>query len=707
MRRLKRVGLGFVALLIAAAVALAVWEPLASEAAAPPPARAYDVEIVRDEFGVPHIFGRTDADVAYGVAWAHAEDDFSTIQEVLAMTRARLGAMTGADGAKIDYVAHLLDIRGTVARRYAGLPADVRALLDGYAAGMNLYAERHPGEVRLAKLFPVNGEDVAAGFALRSPFFFGLDETLGALAAGDDLPRPVRVPTPVGGDPAANGSNAFAVAPTRSGDGATRLVSNSHQPWRGGVAWYELVVHSGEGWDFAGATFPGSPYPFLGHNRTLGWTNTVNRPDLIDVYRLAMTADGEAYRFDGRTWPLKAKRVWLRAKFGPFVIPVPRMVYRSIHGPVIRNDEGAFAIRYAGIDRLDMLTQYYRLNKARDFGEWRAAMAAQGVPATNFVYADKDGNIALFYNAMFPDRARGFDWRGVLPGDTSAALWTRTLPFSAVPANVNPASGYVMNANNTPYVAAGPGDEIAPSSPLLGVETDMTNRAIRAIELLERPGPIGAERLEAIKFDTGYSRESYATPWMRALLTLDPEGDADIAAAQKLLASWDWTADGRGRADAIAVLALRPANRQHYRRLPPPDPREELKAVTSYLRRVFGRLDPPLGKVLRIRQGEADYPMDGGNDTLRAATLWDELDDGRMGVRHGDSFILFAEWDAGGRVRSKSIQPFGQATTRPDSPHYADQAALFSAHRFKPVHFDPAELRRFARRRYRPGEAAR
>jgi acyl-homoserine-lactone acylase len=118
---------------------------------------------------------------------------------------------------------------------------------------------------------------------------------------------------------------------------------------------------------------------------------------------------------------------------------------------------------------------------------------------------------------------------------------------------------------------------------------------------------------------------------------------------------------------------------------------------------VFGRIDPPLGKVIRIRQGKADFPMDGGNDTLRAATLWDELDDGRMGVRHGDSFTMFVEWDAAGRVRSKSIQPFGQATTRPDSPHYSDQAALFSQHRFKPVHFDPADLRRFAKRRYRPG----
>lgn len=702
-RNLRRMGVGLLMLLALAALALALWEPLASHAAPPPPARNYDVEIVRDEWGVPHIFGRTDADVAYGVAWAHSEDDFATLQEVIAMTRGRLGAMTGEDGAKIDYVAHLLDIRGTVDRHYAALPADVRALLDAYASGLNRFADTHPGEVRLSRLFPINGEDVAAGFALRSPFFFGLDETLGALSEGKPLPQAVRVPTPVGPDAAGNGSNAFAVAPGRTPDDVTRLVSNSHQPWRGGVAWYELVVHSKEGWDFAGATFPGGPYPFLGHNRFLGWTNTVNRPDLIDVYRLAMNDAGDAYRFDGKMRPLQSKRVWLRAKVGPFVLPVPRTVYRAVQGPAIRNAQGTFAIRYAGIDQLAMLTQYYRLNKARDFGAWRAAMAAQGVPATNFIYADAKGNIGLFYNAMFPDRARGFDWRGVLPGDTSRALWRRTLPFDRVPANVNPGSGYIMNANNTPYVAAGPGDEIATADPLLGVETDMTNRAQRAIELFEAAGPIDRATLYRIKFDTAYSRATYAGPWIDALLRLDASGDADIAAAQRLLAGWDWTADGRGGADALAVLVLRPANRQHYRRLPPPDPRAELTEAIAYLKRVFGRLDPPLGAMLRVRQGNADWPMDGGNDTLRAATFWDEQADGRLAVRHGDSFVQFVEWDRAGRVTSKSIQPFGAATTRPESPHYSDQAAPFVMHRFKPVHFDPADLARHAKRRYRPG----
>ena len=422
MSRIRRLGLGLLAFLVLILLVLATWEPLLATCAAPPPAHRYDTVIARDSWGVPHIFGRTDPDVAYGIGYAHAEDDFSTLQEVLAMTRGRLGAITGSEGAKTDYVVHLLGARVTVDRDYDAQPLDVRLLLDGYASGLNAYARRHPGEVKLAKLFPVNGRDVAVGFGVRSPFFFGLDATLGALA-GDKPPPPDRAPdapstTPAGPHPEEAGSNGFLVAPQRSGDGWTRLLSNAHQPWRGGVAWYELVVHSGTGWNFAGATFPGAPYPLLGHNETLGWTNTVDRPDLVDVYKL-VTHDGQ-YRFDGRWRPIEKRRVWLPVKlWGPFVLPVPKTIERAIQESDIENRNGAFAIRYAGADQLRMVEQYYRLTRARTYPEWNRAMAIQGVPATNFLYADATGRIDHVYNAMFPNRRPGFDYRGVLPGEHS------------------------------------------------------------------------------------------------------------------------------------------------------------------------------------------------------------------------------------------------------------------------------------------------
>ncbi|HEX8301686.1 penicillin acylase family protein [Sphingomonas sp.] len=715
MRIVKRILLGGGLLVLLALIGLATWEPLLAQRAAPPPPHKYDSTITRDNFGVPHIFGKTDADVSYGIAYAHAEDDFQTLQEVLAMTRGRLGAINGQDGAKTDFVVHLLGARATVARDYMKQPADIRALLDAYATGLNLYAERHPGEVKLSKLFPVSGEDVAVGFVVRSPFFFGLEGVLGALSGdkplpiekGFDKPDAPDAPnvTPLGPNAAENGSNAFVVAPKRSADGFTRLVSNSHQGWRGAAAWYELVVHSQQGWNFAGATFPGAPYPLLGHNEHLGWTNTVNRPDMVDLYKLVLNPAGDQYRYDGQWKPLEAQRVWLPVKlWGPFVLPVPKTVYRAVQGPVLINKSGAFAINYGGKDQLGMVEEYYRLNRAQNFDQWQKALAQHAIPGTNFLYGDAAGNIAFFYNANFPNRKPGYDYRQVLAGDTSANYQPGTVPWGMVPRNVNPASGFLINANNSPYQAAGAGSEIKPGdwSPLLGIETDTTNRGTRSLELMGADPSITAEDMLRIKFDSGVSQYSYLHSWFRELVAVDPKGDKLLTDARELLTHWDWNWDGKGPADALAFSVLRVPNRWHYERKPKPDPRVVLAEAAGYLQKHFGKLEMPLGDLIRLQQGRVNLPLDGGPDALRASTSYDERADGRLAIKHGDSFIMFVAWDKAGKVRSESIQPYGSASTRPDSPHYTDQAQLFVQHKLKPVWFDPAELKRNAKRSYRP-----
>ena len=697
-----RIGWALLALVLAALIGLMTWEGFAADPPAPPPARAYTAEIVRDEWGVPHIYGETDADAAYGVAVAHAEDDFFTLQDVLAMTRGRYGAIAGADGAKFDYVLHLLDARGTVAREYGKLQPATRALLDAYATGLNDFAAQHPGEVKLAGLFPVDGKDVATGFALRQPFFFGLDNAIGPLITGeegDPEPGPqLSGPLPAGEDAENAGSNAFAIAPERSGDGVTRLVSNSHQPWRGGVAWYELTVESGEGWHFAGANFPGSPFPFLGHNRDLGWTNTVNHPDMIDIYKLTLDEGGTRFLLGGKWLPLMEETVTLPVRFGPLVLPIRRTVWRSVHGPVIKNDQGAFAVRYGGMGSIAQLDAYHALNKAKSYAEWKAILARRAIPSTNFVYADKAGNIALWYNAAIPQRPAGPDWRTVLPGDRSALIWDALVPFEGLPHYENPGSGFVFNANNAPFVAAGRGDDLSPEAfdPIWGIETKMTNRAYRAARLLEATDPIGRAELEAIKYDTGWEREGYVKATLDGIAALDLRDEPRLREAQRILARWDLTSDGRGRADALALLIMRKPMGDSYNGRPLTPPRELLEFAVDHLMTHFGRLDPPLQHLLRLRQGTVDLPLDGGSDTLRASTLWDYDDDGRLSVRHGDSFLMFVEWAPGRRVRSESIQPFGAATTRPRSPHYADQAPLFVQHKLKPVYFWRADVLRNA-----------
>ena len=719
---------------------LAAWEPFFAHAAASPAARVYEAEIIRDDYGVPHIYGASDVDVAFGVAVAHAQDDFFTLQDVVAMSRGRYGAIAGEDGAKVDFVYHLIDARGTAAREYPKLPPETRALLEAYAAGLNDYAAKHPGEVKLAELFPVDGEDIAAGFALRQPFFFGLDGVIGPLVAGEPLrhehgpdipgfprkkvgdgsavasaiPQPYRpLALPMGEEAQHLGSNAFAVRPDKTG-GPTTLISNSHQPLRGGVAWYELVVESGEGWHFAGANFPGSPFPFLGHNEHLGWTNTVNRPDMVDVYQLELDESGKRYMLDGEWRDLEVREVILPVKVGPLVVPVPRSVHRSAHGPVIINDNGAFAIRYGGIGQIAQLDAYYRLNKARDLGEWQGQIARMAIPSTNFIYADKAGNIAYVYNAAIPNRPEPEEitanWREVLPGNRSDLIWQGSVPYDRLPKIINPSSGWLYNANNEPWTAAGAADDLTPSdfSPVLGIEEKQTNRSRRAYRLLSQANLLDRDNLQRIKYDTGYEREGYVAELWEALenLSVPPRKmdgqpvNAKLQEARDLLLTWDFSADGEHPADALALLMIRDFMSAEYGNRPAPEVAEKLAAAADHLMQHFGRLDPPMGDVLRLRQGDVDLPLDGGSDTLRASTTWKVDPDGRLHLVHGDSFIMWVDWNKGEPVRSQSIQPFGAATTRPASRHYTDQMQLFVDHRLKPVHFWRSDVMANARQRF-------
>jgi penicillin amidase/acyl-homoserine-lactone acylase len=702
---LKRIalGLGVVLVLIVMALAgLIVSDRLVQPP--PPDARIlitqgarYHARIRRDEFGVPHITGATDADVAFGLAYAHAEDDFATIQNVTLATRGTLAAEQGFKAAPTDYVVRLLRVWPTVNARYdRDLPDDLKRVLAAYAAGISAYGARHPDKVAPG-LLPVDGRDIAAGFVFKTPFFYGLDDVLEKLN------------TPTHGKPMAPvGSNGVAVAPSRSADGATRLLVNSHQPYTGPVAWYEAVLQSGEGWHVAGGFFPGSPFMLHGHNEHLGWANTVNDPDLVDVYRLTLNpADPDQYRLDGRWRRFEKSDAAIRVKIaGPLYWTFHKPVLWSAHGPVLKTDHGVFAVRFAGMGEVRQPLQYYRLDKARTLAEWRAAMALQALPSINYIYADEAGNIGYVYNGLFPDRRAGVDWTGVLPGDRSDLIWTRYLPFDRVPQIWNPKSGYVFNSNNTPFQATGPEDALKPADfpGAMGLQTNMTNRAYRARETFGADPRITAEAFRRYKFDVAYSARSDVARIVAMVLALDPRGDADIAAAQSLLHGWDRRMDVTSRAAALAISIAGPiAGAWEDKRLPP-DTRATLIKAIANLKRHFGRIDPAWGEVNRIMRGKLDLPIDGGPDTYRAV-YGEPRPDGRLKAVAGDTFIMFVTWDRTGRLSSESIHQFGSATLDPTSPHYADQTPLFVAMKTKPVRFTEAELAGHVEADYAPGEA--
>jgi acyl-homoserine-lactone acylase len=697
---------------------------LAAYAAAEQP---FDAVISRDRFGIPHVHGARDADTAYGLAWAHAEDDFPTLQRSALAARGRLATVAGREAAPIDYLVALLRVREVAEAGYPTLAPSTRALLEGYAAGLNAYAAAHEGEVLSPELFPVSGEDLVAASVQKAPLFFGLEVTLAALF--DPAPLEERtgaLERPTGLDAVtAAGSNVLVVGPSRTVDGATHLLSNSHQPWTGPVAWYEATLTSDEGWHATGALFPGVPSIVLGHNEDVAWSFTVNRPDLIDVYRLEVDPrEPTRYRVDGEWLEMEVEEIDLEVRIlGRLHWTVQREVAWTIYGPVVRRDDGDVALRWAGMDNAGILDQLHAFNRASSIDEWRAALADQdGLASFNVGVADATGRIAYLYHALLPDRRAlpGVDWSGVVPGDTRRTLWTETLPFERLPWIEDPGAGFLQNANSTPLTAT-----LGPEQPdpgrwpeaTTGIERYETNRSLRALALLRGRRPIDLDRLLEVKFDTRYHDASAVAAWRDRLVaarsTLD---DEDERVGLDVLASWDLDTGRASTGAGLMVLTIAELFEEASLELDPArlgDPEvadavsdevltASYRAAVAWLVDAHGRVDVPWGEVNRLRRGELDLALDGAPDVLRA--IYGERRDGVLEAIAGDSYVSAITFDADGTVSSRAIHQFGSATLDEGSPHHADQAERFAARQLREVPFTSEQLADAAVVTYRVGE---
>lgn len=710
----KKITLGL-ALALAAAAAYIFWPVRTDLTYLADRAQKYDARILRDTYGVPHVFGRTDADAAYALAYAHAEDDFLTIQQIILAARGQLGLAYGLDGAPNDYMVQLLKIWSNIEAKYeTDLSPEVRAISAAYADGLNVYAALHPEEVLVPGIFPLTGKDTVAASVHKSPLFFGLERTLGQLFSKEPELKPTPTAVPYN-------SNAFAIAPSRTADGQTFLNVNSHQPWTGPVAWYEAHIHSDQGWDAAGALFPATPLIIHGHNRNLGWAFTVNEPDLVDVYRLEINpANRNQYCFDGQWRDLEITQATLRVKLiGNLVIPVTREVLWSVYGPAIRNGDAVYAVRYAGIGTIGIWEQLYRMNKAADFSEWQSAMRLGQLPLFNTVYADREGNIYYLYNGLLPVRAEGYDWSAYLPGNTSETLWTDYWDFDALPQVFNPPSGFVQNANATPFqTTLGPGNPNPAAYPAwLGIDSNQSNRSLRMLELFGADTSITPEEFIAYKFDMRYSTQSDVAKFQTMLAEAEmplPE----LARAQQVIRNWDLSTDPENTGAALMIYTITYLKQDY------PDALNlsemagtanvsQQMLVQSFAKAVqtlnenFGRVDVPWGLVNRLVRGTVDLGLGGGPDILHAVYGEISAQDGRRIGFSGDSYVMLVTWDRNGNVSAQSIHQFGAATLDETSPHYADQSPLFAARRLKPAWFNEAEIRANLESEYVPGQEKR
>ena len=673
-------------------------------------AQNYDARIIRDDYGVPHIYGKTDGDTAFGLAYAHAEDDWETIQNTLIGSRGMAAQFKGKGVAPTDYLYDLFKVREAVDAKYDNLPETVREVAEGYAAGINLFAAEHQARLK-SDIFPVTGEDIISGVTWATPFFYRLDEDLAGLFAEGDKPQvsPWGRDAFVQGLPqAVRGSNAFAIAPQRSDDDHTRLVINSHQPMTGPYAWYEAHTVSEEGTNIAGANFPGTPILAQGVTPYHGWGHTVNKPDLVDIYELTVDKlkKPKQYKLDGEWRDFVKTKSKFRVKlWGPFSLPVTRDILWSEHGPVLDTPNGFYALRYAGMGEVNQLTQWIAMGKARSLEEWQAALDINGLLSFNAVWATADGHIGALYNAQMPRRIEGPDWLSVLPGDRSELIWADTMAVSELPQAIDPEAGWVFSANHTPFKMSEPDSSPKrgdfPAS--YGVEYRMTNRAMRALQLFSNEDSISREELLKFRADTKYHPEFKLWQTVVELATAELK-DPVLVSGQEILRQWNGDTDIENRGAALAVITGMLAHGSEYKEdiLPPLD---AYAKAAEILNSAYGRLDPKWGEVNRIQRGDVDVAINGAPDVLRAiyADPNTIAQNGAMNALAGDTHIMVAQWDADGRLDLSSIHNYGSATLDATSPHYDDQTALFAKGGFKTMPTKLEDILKVATRDYRPG----
>ena len=719
-RILLIIGLFLLAGLVAAGAYL--WTPAPpafDRAAALEAGKTYNPRIVRDAYGVPHIYGARDADVSFGLAYAHAEDDLATMQEARRFTRGEMGLQTGREGAITDYLIAALGAENAANEKYeSDLSPETRAVIEGYAAGINFYCaeEENRCEPGFAPLSP---QDIVTSFVARTPFFYGLETQLTALFNGDldfvEAAEDAREAYFKVDNRIEKGSNAIAVSPTRSADGHTRLIVNSHQPFVGPVAWYEARVKSEEGWDMIGGLFPGTPLVSLGATPNLGWAITVNNPDVFDLYKLTVDdpENPTRYEMDGSWQDFQTEEIKLRVRlFGPFSLPVKQTIRRSIHGPVFDTPNGFFAVSYAGDQNVKAVEQWFRMNKSTTYEEWYDAMAVQGIPSFNFVYGDKDGNIAYFYNASVPVRSADWDWSKVAPGNRSDLVWQGFRPFATAPTVINPEAGYVFNANHSPWESTAGDEKPRPADypANYGIETKVTNRGLRGQILFGGDESITEEELLAYKMDNRYAEGSGIMEYL-AEVKANPaiSGSEEFAEALTLFETWDQSTNLDQRAAGLLIRAaqLSRGTQIHGDGGEVQDPEAALRQAMAEYMEGFGRLDPTWGEVNRLKRGDVDLPLLGGPDTLRAIYTIDNPKDGPLGAIAGDSYILYSDWDENGNQSVQTIHQYGAATLDEASPHYADQTGLFANQNYKNPPLDLETLIEEATADYRPVERAR
>lgn len=657
-----------------------------------------NITIARDSFGIPHIFAPTDPEVAYGLAWAHAEDDFETLQLVLLSGKAKLGTALGKKGAEADYVIQLLRIPQTVREKWKTLSPDFLALIKGYVAGLNAYANAYPGEVKYKQAFPFDEKEYMTAVVFSISLFCGLNDALPQILDG-------RVNTLPSFNP--QGSNSIAMNSLKTTTGESFLAINAHQPNEGPVAFYEAHLQSEEGWNMLGGLFPGGCLIFHGTNENLGWAHTINYQDKIDIYQLEINpANKDQYRFDGKWLKLEKEKAKLKVKGIPF--EGKKKIYWSVYGATIKTPKGVFSLRLPATQDISGLEGWYRMNKANNFTEFYNALSRFTLPMFNIMYADRYDTIFYISNGKIPRRNPDpkYDWSKTVPGNTSATLWTEIKPIKELPQYVNPPSGYLFNTNHSPFLATDTKYNLDKNKfdRNDGYETYQNNRSQRLTELINNER-VDYNSFKKMKFDQHLPGQLKYKYGIDTLMAINAKDYPLLKGVIEDFQNWDHNALSTSRGAAIFLLTYyylaEKLKGSAARQITKAEAVDVYQYVYNYMMKNFGKTGLLLGDIQKLVRGNDERPASGFPDVL-APSSSEVYKNGMRKVTGGDAYICFVRYPKDGGLPSiESVNTFG-ASMHPDSPHFKDQMTMFQSHQLKRMTLDKKEVLRNAEKIYHP-----
>lgn len=697
---------------------------------------AANVSIVRDDWGIAHVTGKSDADAVFGMIYAQSEDDFNRVEANYLTSLGRTAEAEGEGKIWQDLRQRLFLDPAELKRMYADSPAWLQQLMDAWADGLNFYLATHP-EVKpkvIARWEPwmaLSFTEGSIGGDIERVNLKQLEAFYGAAR-----PASVQVSELVEAErleQEPSGSNGVAIAPVNTVDHHALLLINPHTSF---FFRSELQMKSAQGLDAYGAVTWGQFFIYQGFNDRAGWMHTSSNVDAVDEYAETVKAvDGKwAYMYGKETRPVEMKPITIAYKTATGMAERTFMAYFTKHGPVVRMDGDKWvSVQLMNIP-IKALEQSYLRTKARSYAEYRKTMELQANSSNNTIYADADGTIAYWHGNFIPKRDTRFDYTKVVEGSDRATDWQGLHTLAETPQLHNPASGFLFNVNNWPWAGAGVSSLKREDFPAY---VEMTNaetaRGYHAIRVLDGKKDFTLDSLLGAAFDSYLPWFDKPLPALLKAYDALPAEDAgrkELGAQVEVLRGWDqrwgadsvatsvavyWgeevrrslSADARKAGVPVEVYAAQPAQGA--------DLLKALEAATAKLNADFGGWQTPWGTINRFQRvnGEIVQPF---NDALPSipvpfvSSVWGSL--ASFGARQypgtkkwygtsGNSFVAVVEF--GPKVRARAVTAGGESG-HVDSKHFNDEAQRYASGDLREVYFYPEQLAGHTEKTYHPGD---